>query len=37
MDSTRLHTLIFFKGKRLVEEARVLSVKANGFMVLVPR
>jgi exosome complex exonuclease DIS3/RRP44 len=37
MDSTRLHTLVFFKGKQLIEEARVLGVKSNGLLVLVPR
>lgn len=37
MDSTRLHTLNFLRNKRLIEEARVLGVKSNGFLVLVPR
>lgn len=37
MDSTRLHTLIFFKNRSVVESARVIGVKANGFLVLVPR
>eukprot|EP01125_Pyxidicula_operculata_P004297 TRINITY_DN1650_c0_g1_i1.p1 TRINITY_DN1650_c0_g1~~TRINITY_DN1650_c0_g1_i1.p1 ORF type:complete len:1014 (+),score=302.63 TRINITY_DN1650_c0_g1_i1:51-3092(+) len=36
-DSTRLHTLKFFKGKTIVETARVLNVKSNGFSVIVPR
>jgi len=36
-DSTRLHTLAFFKGKIVVEEGGIISVKANGVIVLVPR
>jgi len=36
-DSTRLHTLIFFKNKILYETGRVIQVRANGFTVLVPR
>jgi len=36
-DSTRLHTLIFFKNKVLHEVGRVTQVRANGFSVLIPR
>eukprot|EP01132_Coremiostelium_polycephalum_P004708 gene4708-5880_t len=35
--STQLHTLIFFKGKKTVEDAYIIRVKANAFVVLVPR
>eukprot|EP01130_Rhizamoeba_saxonica_P003870 TRINITY_DN1605_c0_g1_i1.p1 TRINITY_DN1605_c0_g1~~TRINITY_DN1605_c0_g1_i1.p1 ORF type:complete len:947 (+),score=208.29 TRINITY_DN1605_c0_g1_i1:29-2869(+) len=36
-DSTRLHTLMFFKNNSVLETARVLMIKRNGFSVLVPR
>jgi len=36
-DSTKLHTLLFFKGKTFVEEGRVIKLHSNGFTVLVPR
>ncbi|EGC33012.1 hypothetical protein DICPUDRAFT_155003 [Dictyostelium purpureum] len=35
--STQLHTLIFFKGRKSVEDAYIIRVKANAFVVLVPR
>ncbi|GAM19631.1 hypothetical protein SAMD00019534_028060, partial [Acytostelium subglobosum LB1] len=35
--STNLHTLIFFKGRKTVEKAYIIRVKANAFVVLVPR
>ncbi|KYQ92675.1 putative exoribonuclease [Tieghemostelium lacteum] len=35
--STQLHTLIFFKGKKCLEDAYIIRVKANAFVVLVPR
>jgi len=35
--SVGLHTLIFFKDKVVVEDAYIIRVKANGFIVLVPR
>ncbi|KAF2070189.1 hypothetical protein CYY_008494 [Polysphondylium violaceum] len=35
--STQLHTLIFFKGRKCVEDAYIIRVKANAFVVLVPR
>jgi len=36
-DSTRLHTILFFKEKTLTENGRVINVRANGFTVLIPR
>eukprot|EP01133_Synstelium_polycarpum_P012635 gene12635-14841_t len=35
--STTLHTLIFFKGRRTTETAYIIRVKANAFVVLIPR
>ncbi|EGG17841.1 exoribonuclease [Cavenderia fasciculata] len=35
--STTLHTLIFFKNRKTVEQAYIIRVKANAFVVLVPR
>jgi exosome complex exonuclease DIS3/RRP44 len=35
--SVELHTLIFFKGKKVREAAYITKVKANAFMVIVPR
>jgi exosome complex exonuclease DIS3/RRP44 len=35
--SVELFTTIFFKGKTLTEEAYVTKVKANGFLVIVPK
>jgi hypothetical protein len=35
--SAQLHTLVFFRGKELVAEARVIRVQANGVIVLVPK
>jgi exosome complex exonuclease DIS3/RRP44 len=36
-DSTALHTVRFFRGKRVLAEGHVTRVKANGFVVLIPR
>mmetsp|Transcript_15462 Transcript_15462/g.48742 ORF Transcript_15462/g.48742 Transcript_15462/m.48742 type:complete len:277 (+) Transcript_15462:1146-1976(+) len=35
--SVGLHTLIFFRGKEVVEDAHVIKVRDNGVVVLVPR
>lgn len=35
--SAQLHTLTFFKDRELVAEARVIKVRANGVIVLVPK
>jgi exosome complex exonuclease DIS3/RRP44 len=36
-DSTALFTVRFFRGKQVLADAHVTRVKANGFVVLVPR
>jgi exosome complex exonuclease DIS3/RRP44 len=35
--SVELHTVIFFRGKIIVEDGYVTRVKANGFSVLIPK
>lgn len=35
--SVELHTVIFFKDKIVKEEAYVTRIKANGFIVLIPK
>jgi exosome complex exonuclease DIS3/RRP44 len=35
--SVELHTLIFFAGRRVVADARVTRVRANGLVVFVPK
>lgn len=35
--SVELHTLIFFRGREVIADARVTKVKANGLVVFVPR
>jgi len=35
--SAELHTLLFFKGKKVIEDAYITRVKENGFVVLVPK
>lgn len=35
--SAQLHTLVFFREKELVADARVIRVQANGVIVLVPK
>lgn len=35
--STGLHTLIFFRGKEVVEDAYIIKVRDNGVVVIVPR
>lgn len=35
--STELHTLIFFRGRVTVADARITKVKANGLVVFVPK
>lgn len=35
--SIELHTLLFFKGKILQEDAYVIKVKVNGFRILIPK
>jgi exosome complex exonuclease DIS3/RRP44 len=35
--SVELHTLIFFKGRDALADARVIKVRANGLVVFVPR
>lgn len=35
--SVELHTLIFFKGREVVADARVTRVRANGLIVFVPK
>jgi len=35
--SVELHTLIFFRDKSVTAEARIMSVKSNGLVVLVPK
>jgi exosome complex exonuclease DIS3/RRP44 len=34
--STELHTLVFFRGKETLADARVVKVQANGLQVCVP-
>jgi len=36
-DSVKLHTIYFFKGKVIEEDAYVMSVRSNGFHVMVAR
>jgi len=36
-DSTRIHTLNFLNKNTFTEEARIISLKQNGFQVLIPR
>lgn len=35
--SVELHTLIFFRGKTVLADARVVKVRANGLLVFVPK
>jgi hypothetical protein len=35
--SSELYTLLFFRGKRVEEDALVISVRSNGIRVLIPR
>merc|ERR1712182_187367 len=35
--SVELHTLIFFRDKSVTAGARIMSVKSNGLVVLVPK
>lgn len=35
--SVELHTLLYFKGRTTTEEGYITRVRANGFMVLVPK
>lgn len=37
IDSNALFTMLFFKDKVVEEEAYVTKIKANGFIVLVPK
>jgi exosome complex exonuclease DIS3/RRP44 len=36
-DSSALHTVRFFRGKQVLADGHVTRVKANGFVVLIPR
>lgn len=35
--SVNLHTLIFFKDRRVQTDAVIMGVKANGIVVMVPK
>lgn len=37
MESTALFTMLFFKDKVVEQEAYVTKIKANGFIVLIPK